>query len=85
LWRLDWELYLRQGACFVGTDHGNSTKRFHSRKGLAKNLILLHDIGHDSKTHRQGDGETFRDKSNSDADAVDNKQRNTNPRWMIPP
>ena len=74
---------LSQSAGLVGADDVDSSQCFHGLQALAKDFVLLHDVGGDGQTCCDCDWKAFGDECHSDADAVDDEYWYRDPVGML--
>jgi hypothetical protein len=65
--------YSSKSTSLVGANNGYRSQGLDGLERLAENLVLFHQVCSDGETSRDRDRKTFRDKGNSDTDAVDNE------------
>jgi hypothetical protein len=75
----DRHLVLGQRSGLVTADNVDGSQCFHSLQTLAKDFVLLHDVGGDGQACCDGDRKALGDECHSDTDTVDNEYRYRDP------
>lgn len=77
------EAYGSKSTGLVRANNGYRSQGFDSLEGLAENLVLLHQVCSNCETSSDRDRKTFRDKRDSDTDAVDDECWNVDEIGML--